>query len=178
MPDVLTPLQRHNCMSRVRSASTKLEITLRKELWRKGYRYRNNDRRFPGTPDIVLPKYHSVIFVQGCFWHGHTGCKKSTPPKTNTTFWGEKIARNKQRDEDVWRQLEAKGWFVIIVWGCELGKNRIDSTISRIESELLENGREFQRRREERKLIRQQHILETKEKQNHHRILLAEIMRL
>ena len=124
-------------MSNIRSVSTKPEVKLRKELWRKGFRYRKNDKRLPGSPDIVLPKHKTVIFIHGCFWHGHKGCKYYTIPKTNTDFWIEKVSRNQSRDEDVWRQLEVKGWSVVIVWECELKKNRFEETVDRVEKEIL-----------------------------------------
>lgn len=85
-------------MAAVRASSTKPEIALRNTLWIDGFRYRINDKRLPGTPDIVLPKHHTVIFVHGCFWHGHKGCKHYTIPKTNVEFWTAKIARNQERD--------------------------------------------------------------------------------
>lgn len=115
MPDILTPDQRHRNMAAIHSTSTKPELILRHALWRKGFRYRLNDKRLLGRPDIVFPKYRTAIFVHGCFWHGHKGCKYYTVPKTNTDFWIAKISRNQGRDHEVWRQLEAKGWFVIIV---------------------------------------------------------------
>lgn len=173
--DTLSPQQRHNCMSNIHSTSTKPEIRLRKELWRKGFRYRKNDNRLPGTPDIVLPKYRTVVFVHGCFWHRHKGCKKYIVPKSNTDFWVKKVERNQDRDQEVWRQLEAKGWYVIIVWECELEKKRFDSTISRVETEIIENGREHQRRKEERRQIRQQHLLERREQKKRQDLLLSEI---
>lgn len=111
-------------------------------MWKQGFRYRTNDKRLPGTPDIVLPKYRSVVFIHGCFWHGHKDCPRYVVPKTNTEFWVNKVARNQKRDEEKWRQLESKGWFVIIVWECELDKKRFDSTISRVKDEIEENGRE------------------------------------
>ena len=156
MSDTLTPQQRHNCMSHIHSASTKPEVKLRKELWRKGFRYRKNDKRLPGSPDIVLPKHRTVIFIHGCFWHGHNGCKYYAIPKTNTDFWIEKVSRNQRRDEDVWRQLEAKGWYVIIVWECELKKNQFDESIGRVEKEILSNGESYRRHKEERRLNQQQ----------------------
>ena len=118
-------------MSHIHSASTKPELLLRKSLWRLGFRYRANDKRLPGKPDIVLPKYHTVIFVHGCFWHGHKDCPNYTVPKTNTEFWTKKITRNQERDQETWRQLEAKGWYVLIVWECELKKARYDDTVNR-----------------------------------------------
>jgi len=86
-------------MSKIRSKNTGPEMILRKALFARGFRYRVNDRRLPGTPDIVLSKYRTVIFVHGCFWHGHDGCKHASTPKTNTVFWVEKIATNKKRDK-------------------------------------------------------------------------------
>ena len=115
MPDVFSTKQRHHIMSQVHSFNTKPEMRLRFAIWRMGFRYLVNDKRLPGKPDIVLPKYRTVIFVHGCFWHGHKGCKKYTIPKTNTEFWTAKVSRNQERDQEVWRKLEAKGWSVIIV---------------------------------------------------------------
>ena len=163
MSDTLTPEQRHQCMSNIHSASTKPEVRMRHELWRRGVRYRKNDKRLPGCPDIVLPKYRTVIFVHGCFWHGHKGCKKYTVPKTNTEFWVAKVTRNQVRDQEVWRQLEAKDWSVIIVWECELEKKRFDETIDRVEKEIIENGRLHEQRRLERKTIREQWLMERKQ---------------
>lgn len=102
----MTPEQRFKCMSHNRAKNTGPELKLRLALWRLGFRYRVNDKRLPGTPDIVLPKYHTVIFIHGCFWHGHRDCKFYTTPKTNTEFWTAKVARNQERDQVVWRQLE------------------------------------------------------------------------
>lgn len=151
MPDNRTPAQRHDNMAAIHSASTNPEKKLRAFLWRQGFRYRINDKRLPGSPDIVLPKYHSVIFVHGCFWHGHNGCKYYTIPKTNTEFWTAKVARNKERDQEVWRQLEAKGWSVIIVWECELKKAVLDDTVARVRAEILANGEAHRIAAEERR---------------------------
>ena len=138
-------------MSRIRSVSTKPEILLRKSLWRRGFRYRMNAKNLPGSPDIILPKYKTTIFVHGCFWHGHKGCKNYTIPKTNTDFWTDKIARNQERDQEVWRQLEALGWAVIIVWECQLKKSAIVETVDHIEAEIKRNGGSLRRTKEERK---------------------------
>ena len=146
-------------------------------MWRRGYRYRINDKRFAGTPDIVLPKYRTAIFVHGCFWHGHKGCKHYVIPKTNTAFWEEKVARNQKRDGDVWRQLEAKGWYVVIVWECELTKKTIDATIDRVEKEIRANGEDYLRRKEERALNRQQYATERREQKMRQNSLLSEIRR-
>ena len=107
-------------MSHIRSVNTKPEVALRRALWRRGFRYRLNVKILPGSPDIVLPKHRTVVFVHGCFWHAHKGCNIYHLPQTNTEFWQAKVTRNQERDQEVWRQLEAKGWSVVIVWECEL----------------------------------------------------------
>ena len=164
-------------MSRIRPSSTKPELRLRKALWRKGFRYRTNDKRLPGTPDIVLPKYRTVVYVHGCFWHGHPGCPKYVIPQTNTEFWVNKITRNQKRDEDVWRQLEAKGWSVVIVWECELVKKSLEATVDRVEREILANGETYRQREEERAKNRQQYARERKAQRDRHNLLLSEISR-
>lgn len=153
MSDIFTPYQRHLNMAAIHSFNTKPEMTLRRALWHLGFRYRVNDRRFPGSPDIVLPKYRTVIFVHGCFWHGHKGCKKYTVPKSNSDFWVAKVRRNKERDQEVWRQLEAKGWFVIIVWECQLRKSELEETIRRMEEEIYRNGGRYRQEKEDRSKI-------------------------
>lgn len=155
MPDIFTPEQRHHVMSQIHSSSTKPELRLRYALWRLGFRYRINDKRLPGSPDIVLPRYRTVVFVHGCFWHGHKGCKNYTVPKTNTEFWTAKVSRNQERDQEVWRKLEAKGWSVIIVWECELEKSRLDETVFKVAKEIKENGELFNQRKEERRAERE-----------------------
>ena len=139
----MTPEQRFKCMSHNRANNTGPELKLRRFLWRLGFRYRVNDKRLPGTPDIVLPKYHTVIFVHGCFWHGHKNCKNATTPKTNTEFWKAKITRNQERDQEVWRKLEAKGWYVLIVWECELKKDCIEATLKRVTETIRQNGETY-----------------------------------
>jgi DNA mismatch endonuclease (patch repair protein) len=123
-------------MSRVRQANTDLELVVRKFLFKKGFRYRKNDKRLPGSPDIVLPKYRTAIFVHGCFWHGHRGCKASRLPKTRKKIWADKIFQNVKRDRRFVRQLKKFGWNVIIVWGCEL-KNK-DKKVIRLENLIKE----------------------------------------
>lgn len=142
-------------MSHNRAKNTGPELKLRLALWRLGFRYRVNDKRLPGTPDIVLPKYHTVIFIHGCFWHGHRDCKFYTTPKTNTEFWAAKVARNQERDQVVWRQLEAKGWSVIIVWECELKKAALGETVGRVREEILRNGELNRSAQEERRRARE-----------------------
>ncbi len=128
--DVLTAEQRHYNMSRIRGWDTGPEKTVRSYLFRKGLRFRKNDRRLPGHPDIVLTKYRTVIFVNGCFWHGHEGCRYATVPKTNVEFWARKIETNKKRDELVTEELRKEGWNVITVWECQLGKGGLENTLS------------------------------------------------
>ena len=152
---MITPEQRHSNMAAIHSASTKPELCLRNSLWNVGFRYRTNDPNLPGSPDIVLPKFRTVIFVHGCFWHGHNNCKYHTIPKTNTEFWKAKITRNKERDQEVWRQLEAKGWFVIIVWECQLKKTVLDKTVESVKAEILRNGEILRATQEDRRKARE-----------------------
>jgi len=107
-------------MSCIKSKNTKPEEIVRKFLFSHGFRYRKNDKRYPGTPDIVLPKYKTVIFINGCFWHGHSGCRYFVVPKSNTEFWLSKINRNTERDEEKISQLKEMGWNVVVIWECEL----------------------------------------------------------
>ena len=118
--DKLTKEQRHLCMSAIKGKNTKPELLVRKFLFSRGFRYRLNHPRLPGHPDIVLRKYRTVIFVNGCFWHGHEGCKYYVLPKTNTEFWKEKIGKNKERDLKERMQLRNMGWHVVLLWECQL----------------------------------------------------------
>lgn len=121
--DLFSSEKRSQIMSKIRSKNTKIEMLVRKWLFAFGYRYRINDKRYPGTPDIVLPKYKTVIFINGCFWHQHTGCKISHMPKSNTAYWFNKLNKNLERDEAKLKCLEEMGWDVIIIWECELSSN-------------------------------------------------------
>ena len=136
MADVHTPEQRSYNMSRIRGKNTKPEELVRKYLFSQGFRYRKNDARLPGKPDIVLPKYKTVIFVNGCFWHAHEGCKYFVWPKNNAEFWKKKIEGNIARDKKTRQQLEDLGWKVLIVWECELKQNRQEETLVNITSAL------------------------------------------
>lgn len=118
--DRLTKEQRHRCMSAIRGKNTKPEIVVRKFLFGRGFRYRLNHPRLPGHLDIVLRKYRTVIFVNGCFWHGHDNCKYYRLPKTNVDFWRKKVERNKKRDVEEQRQLVTMGWHCITIWECQL----------------------------------------------------------
>ena len=132
MPDVLTPAQRHRCMSHIRSKATKPEITVRKWLWVHGYRYRLNVKSVPGKPDIVMRRYRTAIFVNGCFWHGHEGCRQFVLPKTNTPFWQAKIDRNRERDRRNYQLLLDAGWQVIVIWACNLTKDKTEPTMQQV----------------------------------------------
>ena len=178
MPDVLSPAQRHRNMAAIRSASTKPERRLRHALWHQGFRYRINDKTLPGRPDIVLPKYRTVIFVHGCFWHGHKDCRYYTVPQTNTEFWMAKIARNQERDQEVWRKLEAKGWSVVIVWECQLKKANIDSTVARVAEEIVRNGEAYRAAQKERRKAREEYLQERKARKEREQSLLEEVKSL
>lgn len=178
MSDVLTPDQRHRNMAAIHSASTKPELKLRQALWRLGFRYRVNDKRLPGKPDIVLPKYRTVIFIHGCFWHGHKDCKFYTVPKTNTEFWTAKVARNQERDQEVWRQLEAKGWSVIIVWECQLKKAVWEETLHSVEEEIRTNGALYQKAKEDRRASRIAYQQERKAHKERMQSILREVTTL
>lgn len=160
MPDRMTPEQRHDCMASIHSENTRPEQAVRRELWHRGYRFRKCVRTLPGTPDIVLPKYRTCIFVNGCFWHGHKGCSKFVMPKTRTEFWANKIARNQERDLVNIQRLESIGWSAITVWECELSKSGIENTMEKIESMLEENRTKWEayqaHRRESRKFAIEQ----------------------
>ena len=123
-------------MSRVKGKDTKPEEIVRKYLFSQGFRYRKNDKRLPGKPDIVLPKYKTVIFVNGCFWHKHEGCKYFVWPKCNSEFWKEKIESNIVRDKKQYEELKNAGWHVIIVWECELKKKQRMDTLERLVTEI------------------------------------------
>ena len=136
--DVHDKATRSYNMSQIKGKNTKPEELVRKYLFVHRFRYRKNDKRLPGSPDIVLPKYKTVIFVNGCFWHGHTGCKYFVWPQNNSDFWREKIQRNIDRDMNNYDKLKQLGWNIILVWECELKKQHRDETllslISRIKS--------------------------------------------
>lgn len=111
---------RHNNMAAIRARDTKPELTVRKYLFSRGFRYRLCHKRLPGHPDLVMRKYRTCIFVNGCFWHGHENCRYFRMPKTNTDFWTRKITRNKERDQADQRALAAMGWHCVTIWECQL----------------------------------------------------------
>lgn len=147
MSDIFTPDQRHHNMAAIRAKNTKPEMIVRRFLWSKGYRYRLNHPRLPGKPDIVMRKYRTCIFINGCFWHGHnvaydmgersasvlpvvdsSECCKI--PKSNTEFWVKKITRNRQRDIEVQHKLASMGWHCIVIWECELKNSKKEATLA------------------------------------------------
>jgi DNA mismatch endonuclease (patch repair protein) len=139
MTDHLTPAQRHKVMSHIRSRNTKPEKLVRQWLWRHGYHYRLNVKSVPGKPDIVMRRYRTAIFVNGCFWHGHEGCDKFRMPQTNVDFWEHKIHRNRERDQKDYQMLHDNGWQVIVVWECQLQPKLIEQTMLQVELLLNEH---------------------------------------
>ena len=128
-------------MSHIRSTNSKPEEIVRKYLFSKGFRYRKNVKKLPGCPDIVLSKYQTVIFVNGCFWHKHD-CPRFVWPSSNQDYWRPKILRNVERDQLNRQELEARGWRIIVVWECELKKKVRDTRLSEIEAEITKLNRE------------------------------------
>ena len=151
MTDRLTPQQRHYVMSRIHGKGTKPELLVRQWLWRHGYRYRLNVKSVPGKPDIVMRRYRTAIFVNGCFWHGHhvqfsvSSCQLNVNsscckiPQTNREFWVNKIRRNQERDQRNYQLLHDNGWQVIVVWECQLQPKTIEETMLRVELLLNEH---------------------------------------
>ena len=120
MTDIYSKEKRSALMAKVRAKNTRPERTVRSWLHRQGYRFRLHHKDLPGKPDIVLPKYHAVIFVHGCFWHRHQGCRKASTPTTNASMWAEKFRQNMDRDQRKQQELEQLGWRVIVLWQCEI----------------------------------------------------------
>ena len=135
--DKLSKEARSANMAKIRGSDTKPEEIVRKFLFSKGLRFRKNDKRYPGKPDIVLPKYKTAVFVNGCFWHCHKGCKDFSIPKSNTDFWETKLSGNVKRDESNYTKLKTGGWCVIIVWECELMNNVRDERLERLYREII-----------------------------------------
>ena len=144
MSDLISPEHRSWNMSRIRNKDTKIEVIVRKYLFSKGYRFRKNDKRYPGKPDVVLPKYHTAIFVNGCFWHQHPGCKNATMPKSNTEFWKQKLGRNVANDLRNVERLSEMGWNVITLWECDLERDFeacMEKLINEIENSNINNAK-------------------------------------
>jgi len=139
MADVHEPETRSYNMSQIQAKDTKPEMLVRKFLHANGFRYRLHVKDLPGKPDLVLPKYNTVIFVHGCFWHAHENCKYFTIPKTRTDWWKEKLFGNRKRDEKHIEQLEQSGWNVILVWECELKGDEKLETLKKLAHTLVTN---------------------------------------
>jgi DNA mismatch endonuclease (patch repair protein) len=136
MADVHTKEIRSFNMSRIRSKNTRPELAVRKFLHAAGFRYRLHDKKLPGKPDIVLPKYRTVIFVHGCFWHGHRDCRYFVVPKTRTDWWLDKINGNIEKDVGAAAALRNMGWQVLEIWECGLKKNTAESEMQRVTQKL------------------------------------------
>ena len=123
MADIVDPETRSRMMSGIRGKNTRPELALRRALHARGFRYRLHDKRLPGKPDLVLPRFHAAIFVHGCFWHSHEGCKYATTPATRPELWQAKFRENAERDQRNFDALLALGWRVAVVWECEIRKD-------------------------------------------------------
>lgn len=135
--DVFSKSKRSEIMSKVSSKDTKPEILVRKHLFSKGFRYRKNVKDLPGKPDIVLPKYKTIIFIHGCFWHGHENCEAAKLPATNVEYWTKKVSLNFIRDFQNVQLLNESGWNVIVIWECELKKKIREFRLNCLIDELL-----------------------------------------
>ena len=138
MTDHLTPEKRSWNMSRIKGKDTSIEFKVRKYLFKYGFRYRKNVKELPGKPDIVMPKYKTVIFIHGCFWHRHAGCKRATMPKSRVDYWETKFAKNVENDRTHKKMLEAAGWKVITVWECEIN-HKFEETIDNVIKQIKRN---------------------------------------
>ena len=137
MTDVHEPEIRSYNMSQIKGKDTKPEIIVRKYLHAKGFRFRLHYKDLPGKPDIVLRKYDTVIFINGCFWHGHKNCKYFVVPKTRTQWWLDKINRNKEKDKESIQALQKDNWNIITIWECELKKDKRQKTLETLIQKLL-----------------------------------------
>ena len=136
MVDRFSRETRSHVMSRIRGKDTKPEILVRSYLFSRGLRFRKNDRRYPGSPDIVLPKYQTIVFVHGCFWHLHEGCRYAVMPKSNVGYWKKKLYGNRERDERNRKELEEMGWYVITVWECQLKGDKREQTLDDLYAQI------------------------------------------
>ena len=148
MADIKSPEARSRNMSKIRNKDTKPEVWLRKQLFGRGYRYRKNVSYVPGHPDLWLPKYNTAIFIHGCFWHRHEGCKYAYHPKSRTDFWEEKFRRNMERDREVVTELASSGIRMLIIWECAIknmmkSEEKSEAVLSAIEQFLKSNDDYF-----------------------------------
>lgn len=140
MSDVHNKKTRSYNMSRIKGKDTKPELLVRKYLHANGFRYSLHKKTLPGKPDIVLPKYNTILFVHGCFWHGHTNCKYFTVPKTRTNWWTDKINHNKANDAKAINALKKEGWNVIVIWECKLKPAKVESTLAKLLQKISSNS--------------------------------------
>jgi len=140
MTDVHDLKTRSYNMSRIRAKDTKPEMFVRRFLHANGFRYKLHDNTLPGKPDIVLPKYKTVIFIHGCFWHGHLGCRYFVVPKTRTQWWLNKIDRNRENDSRTAERLRKESWKIIIVWECDLKKEKAEQTLKSLVKKISKSG--------------------------------------
>lgn len=133
MADHISSEHRSWNMQQIKAKDTKIEVQVRSWLFSRGFRFRKNDKRYPGKPDIVLPKYKTAVFINGCFWHRHEGCRYATTPKTRVEYWNEKFQRNIKNDLLHKQELESMGWKVITVWECQLKKANFVTTMETLE---------------------------------------------
>lgn len=141
MTDVHSKRVRSHNMSMIKGKNTKPEMMVRKFLFSKGLRFRLHDKKLPGKPDLILPKYKAVIQIHGCFWHGHEGCRYFVVPKTRTQWWVDKIMSNKRRDEEQSRVLQIGGWKLMTVWECELKNGNEENTLNQLLKLIVSNGK-------------------------------------
>lgn len=137
MADIHSKETRSYNMSRIKGKDTKPEVIVRKFLFSRGLRFRKNDKRYPGHPDIVLPKYSTIIFVHGCFWHLHENCRYAVMPSSNTNYWENKLIGNRNRDKRNEELLISMGWKVIVVWECELKKDKREQTLCNLYNQIV-----------------------------------------
>lgn len=137
MSDIMTKEERSALMSKIKGKNTKPEMIVRKYLFARGFRYRLHDKYLPGSPDIVLPKYKTAVFIHGCFWHGHSGCRKARLPSSNIDYWEKKIHENLERDRKKIASMEEAGWHVLVVWQCDIdNKTRREKYLDEIVEEI------------------------------------------
>jgi DNA mismatch endonuclease, patch repair protein len=145
MTDIISKEKRSWNMSRIKGKNTKPEILVRSFLHKAGFRFKINDKRLPGKPDIILPKYHTAVFIHGCFWHRHKNCKYAYSPKTRVAFWGKKFRENIDRDNLVIKKLKKQGWKVAIIWECKIESN-LNEEIRKITARLYSYNKPIKNR--------------------------------
>ena len=171
----MTPQQRHNCMSHIRAKNTKSEVLVRQYLHAEGFRFRIHVKTLPGCPDVGLPKAGTCIFVNGCFWHGHRGCRYATRPQSNAEFWQTKIQNNIRRDELSTQALDTMGWRIITVWECELKKDRREETLRALAEQIRCNGAAYDSEQRQRRERNAEHRARIKAAKERYESMMAEL---